>query len=250
MRGLAVRLGCCLLLLIACGTAVWCLKRDNARLERQVAAARAQQEQVVRLRTENAMTRRLQAPDTAAAAIQAEIARLQTEIAEREKGGRRTASTPPAPERPRAPANGLTRLESFQESGNATPRSAMQSLMAAAVHGDDARAARLIAFDAAARSEVEAWLARLPPAMREKFPTPESIASLLFADVVTRQDAAQLLREDFSDPQTATVTVAFGRAPEGRPLPMKLSATGWQLMITAEQLPELRRALGAPALKP
>jgi hypothetical protein len=241
------RIGALTLLLIGCGAALGWLQRDNARLRRQVAAARGQQEQIARLRAENARTRSLQSSDTNSAALHAEIARLAAAIADRETGGRRVAPAAVAVDRRRDPEKELTPIESFRDVGRGTPRAAMQTLMAAALRGNDAQAAPLIAFDDGARAEVEAWLARMSPELRGKFPTPESLALLLFADVVTRHETAQLKREDFSDLRTATVTVAFARAPAGMPLPMKLSANGWQLVVSAELLPELRRALAAKA---
>ncbi len=251
MMARLMRLGLLALLLIGCGATVLWLRRDNERLERRLATGRAQEAQIARLRAENARARTLQDTGSGTAAIDAEIARLQAEIAGREKGGQGPGPVTDALDRNRDPEKELTRIEFFREVGNATPRAALQSLMAAALRGDDGRVAGLMAFDGPARAEIEAQLARLPPALRAKYPTPESLAALLFAEVVTGHDAARLVREDFSDPRHATVTVAFARTPAGRPLPLELGAGGWQLAISAELLPELRRALGAaPAPRP
>jgi hypothetical protein len=52
-----------------------------------------------------------------------------------------------------------------------------------------------------------------------------------------------VLAQDTTDPQHASVTIAFERMPEGRPLAVRLAPDGWQLAVTDEMAGEFQRQM-------
>lgn len=233
------KVGLFALLLVGVAAIVW-VRRDNERLRRRVTDLNRQITQVVGLREENARTRRLVARATefegeAAGALHAEMEQLRGEIAdleqraeERHANGKANGAALAANRDPEA---GLVLMENFQDAGRATPSAAFQTMVWAATRGDDRAVASLLAFEPAARERAQAMIAALPEGARAKYPTPESLAALLFADVITGHAAARVMGQAFQDTQHATVTVGFGPTSEGRPLAMQWGATGWQLVV-------------------
>jgi hypothetical protein len=250
-----IRLSLLVALLVGCAGSVLWLRENNARLRRRVAELHRQNAQVMAAEAENARARALIARASgsdadAADATRAEITRLKAELTEHERrieerrAKNRAAVASLAMNRD--PAQGFVPMENFQNLGNATPRDAFQTLAWAAMHGDDRLLASLVTFDDRSRAAVEAYRRRLPSNAAEKFPTAESLAGLLFANVITGTEAARVLDENITDPRHATVTIAFPRAPSGQAFPMQLGPHGWQLAISEAMLPDLERALRPP----
>lgn len=150
-----------------------------------------------------------------------------------------TVSAPtPAPD----PEKALTPLEHLQNVGHATPAAAFQTLLWAALKGDDAALARSIAWDDATRPQVEAMIATLPPALREKYPTPELLAALFIAKYTVDVSAIQIAGVTPHDATHATVTVR-GLMANDQQLPLRLGPGGWQLLEGPKQLEWLRQEL-------
>ncbi len=242
---------------VAIGVAgVFWLRESNVQLRQRSAILRRQGEELGRLRVQNAHARALLAQttaggDDAARAIHAEVERLRREIAAREQSAearraQREAGVA-ALAANRDPEQGLVRVENFQNVGQSTPSAGFQTLVWAAMTGDDRVAMNLVGFEPAAREQTMALIAELPASVRTKYPTPESLAVLFFANFITGHDAARILGQVVRDPQHATVTVGLDLASSGRPFPMQRGPDGWQLAVTEAMMPELlRQVRGAP----
>jgi hypothetical protein len=122
------------------------------------------------------------------------------------------------------------RLEHFQNKGQATPAAAFQTFVWAAMKGEDATLAGMIALDHAAREKGTAVVAALPEETRTKYPTPEKLAALFFAAALTGQPSAQVLDVSFPDAQHATVQVR-GLTDKTQKIPMQLGPQGWQIVV-------------------
>lgn len=252
MRAKAFLVGTVLLLgaTTAAGT-LW-LHRENGQLRRRATALRRENQAIDRLREQNARAQVLVATmtethATSAPTVHAEVEKLRAEIAALQHAAearwRPNTATDPVVAANRNPEQGLVRIEHFQNAGRATPGTAWQTLVWATTQGVDDTVAQLLAFDGSARDQVAAMIAALPDETRAKYPTPEKLAALLFASVVTGHEAAQVLKQDYQDAEHATVTVAFERTPKGVPLPMRWEGDGWRLVVTEAMLPQLRRIL-------
>lgn len=216
---------------------------DNARMRQQLGRLQGQHQQAERTRDENRQLQeivtRAQADSTdGARAIHADVLRAQTEVEELERKARATYAqrqTAAAQDEAslatnRDPEKGLMRLEHFANQGQATPAAAFQTFVWAAMKGEDATLADMIALDAAAREKGKATLAALPEETRAKYPTPEKLVALFFAAALTGQPSAQILDVAFSDPAHAIVHVR-GLTDKTQKVPMQLGAQGWQIVV-------------------
>jgi hypothetical protein len=260
-RGLKISL---VVLLLGTGLLVAVLLRlDNNRLRKNLAAAGQRQQQVAQLRTENERTRALLAKtDTtdaeSARAVEADLQRLRGEVAALEKSAQARAGTAQAQaqgdalalEQNRDPEAGLVRLEHFRDAGQATPAAAFQTFVWAAMRGEEAKQAGMVAFAGAGRAAVEVIVAALPEADRAKYSTPEKLIALFFADAFTQMQAAHVTSVTLSDPQHAMLTVR-GLTPREQKIPLQLGPGGWQIAVPENMGRGLenwvRRKTGEPA---
>jgi len=183
----------------------------------------------------------------AAGALHAEVVRLRGEIAdlemraeERHAKGQANGAALAAN---RDPEKGLVLIENFRHVGRSSPSAVFQTMVWAATKGDDQLAASLLTFDVGARAQAEALISALPEGVRAKYPSPESLAALFFAEVVTGHEAARILSQTLQDPQHATVTIGFTSAAEGQPLTMQWGATGWQLVVPGKAVEALKKRM-------
>jgi hypothetical protein len=253
-RGLKISL---VVLLLGTGLLVAVLLRlDNNRLRKNLAAAGQRQQQVAQLRTENERTRALLAKtDTtdaeSARAVEADLQRLRGEVAALEKSAQARAGTAQAQaqgdalalEQNRDPEAGLVRLEHFRDAGQATPAAAFQTFVWAAMRGEEAKQAGMVAFAGAGRAAVEVIVAALPEADR-------ALIALFFADAFTQMQAAHVTSVTLSDPQHAMLTVR-GLTPREQKIPLQLGPGGWQIAVPENMGRGLenwvRRKTGEPA---
>lgn len=260
-RGLKITL---VILLLGAGTlAAVVLRLDKARLRKNLAAAERGKVQAVQLRTENERTRALLAQTAttsaeSARAVEADLQRLRGEVAALEKSAQARAGTAqaqaqgdaPALEQNRNPEAGLMRLEHFGDAGQASPAAAFQTFVWAAMRGEEAKQAGMIAFAGAGRAAVEAIVAALPEADRAKYSTPEKLAALFFADAFTQMQAAHVTNVTLTDPQHAVVSVR-GLTPREQKIPLQLGPDGWQIAVPENMSRGLegwvKRKTGQPA---
>jgi hypothetical protein len=246
------KIGMLLALVVTGGVGILSVRRDNERLRRRAADAQRQREQIVQLRDANARAENRTAAAalsdaSAKAAAHAELLRLRGEVAELEARGAarptkaKTDATTLAANRD--PEKDFVLVENFSNVGRGTPSAAFQTLVWAATKGDDRALASGLTLDGKAREQIEGMLAALPEAAHAKYPNAESVAALFFANLVTGHAAARVLGQDVTDPQHATVTIAFDRMSAGRPLAVRWTANGWQLAVTDEMAGEFQRQL-------
>jgi hypothetical protein len=230
---------------LAFSGAMVAVRLDNAHVRRQIARLHGQRQQAERLRDDNRQLQEIIAraqADTAdgARAIHADLVRARMEVEDLERTARashaqmRAASAHDAEHlaNNRDPEKGLMPLEHFQNKGQATPAAAFQTFVWAAMKGEDATLAGMIAMDNAAREKGKAVVAALPEETRSKYPTPEKLAALFFAAALTGQPSAQVLDVSFPDTQHATVQVR-GLTDRTQKIPMQLGAQGWQIVVPA-----------------
>ncbi len=182
-----------------------------------------------------------------ARAMHAELTRLRAEAGELEERANRVAAKKAADAAVMAanrdPEKGLTQLEFFQNVGWATPASAMQTLVWAAIHGDDATLIAGIAMTEGAWKKASDLLAQLPEGGREKYPTPESLAALILTNQILKESAAELQGTTMLDAQHAVVsgrTVAGGKTTN---FPMQLGTGGWQMIIPDKAIDALKKQM-------
>ena len=143
----------------------------------------------------------------------------------------------------RNPLTGMTRLEYFQNVGSATPSSAVQTMVWAAMKENNGVLIKMLKVDGDARNEAEALIAKLPPPVYEKYPDPESLAALFVTEtLVERISAAQITSQTMNDSQHATVTM---RSPSGgqEKIEMQLSPEGWQMIVSPKMVQKIQAQL-------
>jgi hypothetical protein len=241
-KGLKISL---LVVLLSAGALVAVMLRlDNARLRRNLAVSERNKQQATQLREDNERARALLAQtettgSDAARAVQRDVERWRGEVAALEKAAIQNAQAQQAGargdasslEQNRDPEAGLTRLENFHDAGQATPGAAFQTFVWAALKGDETKQADMISFADTSRATAEAILAALPEPDRLKFPTPEKLAALFFADAFTQMQAAHVTGVTLTDAQHAMVVVR-GLTPREQKIPMQLGPNGWQIAIS------------------
>ena len=235
------------------------LRNANARLREQLATARIHDEQTAQVRNENremeALVARAKADESGALrAIQTEVGRVRADVAELERKAEERYAAKLAKDREDKAAlaenrdltKGPVLLENCRNVGRATPVDALQTLIWAGMKGDDELVASMIALDGKTRAMVAALLAVLPARAREKYPTPEKLAALVFADVLMNVSAFQVVGQKAVDSQRVALTVAklSGKTAD---IVMELGPNGWQVATTDKKIFEQFKAriLGA-----
>ena len=262
-----LKIGLPLLFLGLCLGAYVQLRKANARLSPQVAAARARTEQTLRLRADN---RRLQAmveraktdEDDALRAIHGEALQARVEVEQLEQRAEQRRAAKLAKDRATSAAltsnrdltKGPMLLENCSNVGRATPVDALQTLVWAGLKGDDDLVASMIGLDGKSRAALGALLAILPPGAREKYPTPEKMAALVWADMLMSVSAVRVVAQMPVNSQRVVLTV--GRLSDKTvDLVMEPGPNGWQVVTADKKIFEQFKAriLGpspaAPAAK-
>lgn len=248
-----LKIGLLLALMLGLGAAITLFHLDNARLRRQIAAARVVATRTSRQREDNRrlaelVLRARSGRAAADRAIDAELSRLRTEVAAAERRGHQAHAAAVEQQRRdaynlatnRDPRQGLTRLEYFNDAGQATPEAAFQSFVWAAMQGKDDRLAALVHIDPAARAQADAMVAGLSASDRAKFPTAERVAALLLADALTTRTAAQIVDVTMADANHALVEVR-GLSDRAQKIPFEQSASGWQFTVNSRMVTKLSR---------
>jgi hypothetical protein len=252
------KIGLAAVLLALLGAASVLLHWQNDRLRFRIADARRNPVAAEPLRVENArlqsaITRAHENDGGAERAIHEELVRARREVAEAEQRAAlrhaelraQAAGDAEALATNRDPQRGLVRLENFANAGQATPSAAFQTLVWAALKGDEATLARLLLLSPPARSAAEELIASLPEDMRRPW-TPEKLAALAITSVVMDVSAAAIDSEVRLDAQHATVGLRIpGIDASKSKLGFQLGVEGWQVVVPPEQIEMLRRRLAS-----
>ena len=253
------------------------VERDALRDE--VAALRAEEREVGRLREAHrrlaagavpeAEVERLRADHTALARLRAELAglkgRAETKAgAAAAKSSERATRVAPDPVAP-AGAGPVVVAAEWKNAGRATPATALESLMWAAAGGDIEAMVGAIKLDFNAQIAAKAALAEMPEALRATYGTPERLVALLTMPNVPL-GAMQVIKVDVSVPANTqntemAVTQVRLKSAEGRWEEKNLvlfrnptNADGWRFSVMAsavqEYLAMLKTPLPMPALVP
>jgi hypothetical protein len=239
---------------------------DNGRLQVRVADLRRENAQVLRLREENrrthALMARAQADEQGGAELtRAELARARREVAGLEAHATERHAVLSAQATADATAmatnrdlrQGLVRLEHCRNVGQATPTAAFETLVWAAMQGDEATLARLLRFSSTGRAKAEEWLAGLPPETRAQW-TVEKLGGLFFSNILTAVPAMQVTGEAIeSDGESAVVGLRLAGSGGQEKLKFKLGPNGWQVTVSEGQFESARRRINGlpiPAGKP
>ena len=231
-------------LFVVAGTAaIVGLRLDRNRLRQRIGDARRQKAESDRLRDDNRraqeLLKQVETDATGSAqAIHADVMQARAEVAGLEKKAEaaradqlaQTAADATALANNRDPEKGLVRLENFQDVGRAQPGAAFQTFVWAAMKGEDATLAGMIAFPGAAREKAEAVVAALPAEVQAKYSIPEKLAALFFANALTAMNAAQVVDVTLPDAEHAVVTVR-GLTDRPQKIPMQLGPSGWQIVV-------------------
>jgi hypothetical protein len=237
----------------------------NRKLQRRIDGERRQNVVTARLRVENqqAKTRLAQfARDEAGAkkALQADVERLRGEVAALEKRAlaqrarHLTQTTAEADElaNNRDATKGFMRAEFAVNAGRATPGAAFQTLIWAALKGQDDAMSATVLVTGVAREKAEALLAGLPPEARAKYPTPEKLAALFFANSILEEvHAFRVLEPVATDATHARLPIRFPGNNKSPSLPLELGPDGWRIVIVEKQIDLVRaRLTNTPMSRP
>jgi hypothetical protein len=231
------------------------LHLENRRLERRLAAAAPRTREAARLREDNARLERLiaeqrRSADSARALVRRDIEKLRAQIAMHEQKADQqrsdqlavTTRDAAALENNRDPRLGPTRLEHFQNRGQATPSAAFETLVWAALKGDDATLANVTTLNSATRAQAEAFIAQLPANARANW-TPEKLGRLWFTGLFTEMSAAQIVGETIGESDEATVRLRLANRGDEEKLAVRLTPDGWKVLVPSAAVDHLKKKL-------
>jgi hypothetical protein len=247
-------------LLVAAGAAgIVLVHKDSDRVWQRLALERRQPEPAVRWREDN---RRMQDllvqmqgdENDRERVMHTELLRARNEVTELEKSAEaahalklaQAAAEAAELATNRDPMKGLTRLEYFQNQGSGTPSDAFQTLVWAALKGDDATLQSVVRISATERKKIVGLLASWPEAERVAWP-PEKLAALVVTGLVTDVPAVQVL--DVTMETDGMKAVLNLRVPEAgnreatERLTMQRGPNGWQALVKAGQVERLLQKL-------
>jgi hypothetical protein len=250
-----------IVLLVAIGvfgaTALTLLHLDNRRLRRVITARQETTRPAAALREENAVLKKLvddsqRNAASAAENVHADLQRAQFQIAQLEKQAevQRTEKAQ-RDERlatmlatNRDPLRGFVRLEHFQNQGQSTPSAAFQTMVWAALKGEDAALANICKMSNMTRIQAEALIARLPHDGEEQW-TPAKLAALWVDSALLEVSALQITGESRVDPEHAIVTVRAPDMEKDEKIKLNLTPSGWKVMLPTNAIEKIESRIGA-----
>lgn len=240
-------------LLAAVGLTLLHLK--NQRLHRRVAADAARIAQVARLREENARLEQLLAAphggsDSSRSLVRRQIEELRTAIARQEQTAAQqhaarmavTSRDAAEIETNRDPHAGLTRLEHFQNRGQATPVDAFETLVWASLQGDEATLANITALNSATRAKAEVLIAELSPEDRAQW-TPQKLGQLWFSGLFTELSALQIVGETTVNADETVVRIRLANRGGEEKLTVRRTPVGWKVLAPSAAIDHLAKKL-------
>jgi hypothetical protein len=129
----------------------------------------------------------------------------------------------------RDPEQAMTKLEYFQNVGRDTPAHALQTIVWAAMKGDEPALNAGLVLEEKALERAKVLISRLPETTRNQM-SPEKLAALWFEGTVLDVPAAQILRQETADDTHATLLTRGGIA-DASTLHFIRDSTGWQLIV-------------------
>ena len=231
------------LVMFAEGAGILFLRNNHVRLMGRVAVVRQQRERAVRFQEKtqqmrNPIARAKAGEAEAVRMLHSEVLRARVEVAELEKNARQqrattvrqAASIAEDLANNRDPEKGFVLLENFRNVGGGTPSTSFQTLIWAAVKGDDNTVASMLALTPPAREEAQAFIDALPADARANYPTPEKLAALIFSGMALNQTAVRVLGQNTLDPLTTSLRIS---GTDGGPInfTFQLGTNGWQMVM-------------------
>lgn len=244
-----------LIALVAAGAGLGALHLENNRLRRAI-AVRVAHAPAAAARDENARPaapRERGLPRDRGTEAAAELEQARREIAELENHGTTQHAQRAAQAARdshllalnRDPRQAPMRLEYFQDRGQATPGAAFESLVCAALRGDQPALAKYFTLPAETRRKAEALIARLPEATRGEW-TPEKLATLWLTGAFVEMSAVQLTGETIVDSEQAVVMFRRPGANDSERAKLKFTPAGWKVVISSNAMDHLEKKLAAP----
>lgn len=231
------------------------LHRDNLRLQREVAklASKSPDRERAQLQEDRVRLEAVAAASTQGAGAVHE--QLQAALAEaaalaKQAEDRRTQKEAKAARNAYLLANnhdptvGPVRLENVENRGRATPTDALQTIIWAALKGDDAELAKSITMLPLTRTQAEEYLARLPVEARASW-TPEKLVTLWATYVMNDVSALQITGETMTSVEAATVTFSTPETGENEHINFKFTPDGWKAYVPGDAVARLLRKLPA-----
>lgn len=239
----------------AVAVALGLLHLENNRLRRLVVQRAAQQRPAVDAREENTALKSLLAgatQDSAAAAASVrtqiaqareEIAALESRAAERQaEKDARAARAATALATNRDVRQGLVRLEFLEDRGQLTPAAAFETLIWAALKGDQEKLDLLCVMPTETRARARALIARLPEDAKTTW-TPEKLATLWLTGAVVDMTSLQVTGENMIDAEHSMVTFRAPPVGDEEKVKLKLTPTGWRVVVSTAAIDKLERKL-------
>lgn len=186
--------------------------------------------------------------ETEIAAARAEIAGLErSAVAKRREiiaeSDRRLANLDARPDGT-DPEEALTKLERFRNVGRDTPAHAVQTLVWAALKGDEPAVETALVLDPRAARRADALLAGLPEPTRVE-QSPERLAALWFEGTVVDVPAAQIVSTTRLDADHATVVVRGGIADTST-WSLVRDDGGWVVVVPQHALEVIQKQVRGP----
>lgn len=141
----------------------------------------------------------------------------------------------------RDPEKGPVRVEYFRSVGRATPSAAFQTAIWAVSTGVETEWASLFAVSPTGREKLQAIIARMAPAMQERYNPPEKVLGLLLAYDVLDEEGYEI-GETGKPNASGQVQLTVLRVKDGRAkklekkIPFVPGPGGWQLPITDKMI--------------
>ena len=223
------------------GLAAFAWQRESGhRLQEEIARRRETARAADRLTGENQRLRDLLAVPGSAIPTQ----NVQAEIAQPRP------TRPPLPARAERPPQ-FTRIEQFQNSGQATPSAAFQTLVWAVAKADEAALAPLLGISPSGQEKLSAVWNNLPAESRSRFKEPVQLLTLLLAMDILGEDGYEIVGEM---PQAGggvllrVNRITHGRLQGEKRLPLQQGPAGWQFAIPDNLIEKLPEALAQASL--
>ena len=239
-------------LLVVSGAAIAGLQRYNQELRGKIENLSFPSKQAPRLREENQRLKHLvelaqQGGSAAEEAMTAELANARSELRELQLTRERQVAEKQLRAKAeleslnanRNPENGPVRIENFQNLGRGTPSSAFQTLVWAAVTGEDETLAKAVLIEGNARTQLEELLSSFSPEARAKYQTPEKLVALFLAADIFKSAAAEIREQTSENPDRTILTVRAGDNQRDANIPLQRTLDGWRLAVSDEQVQKL-----------
>ncbi|MEO6569233.1 MAG: hypothetical protein ABIO94_10770 [Opitutaceae bacterium] len=248
------------LVLIPVTAGIVVLRKDSDRLRQRLAEQRRQDENSARLQEENQQAQKLVAQLQASAAdgvrlVQADILRAREEIAALENNARlihaqklaQSTAVAEALASNRDPEKGPMPLEYFQNVGQQTPTAAFQTLVWAALKGEDAVLTGVVGLSPEARVKAGALLARMPELDRGQW-TPEKLGTLFVSEMLNEIPALQIVAETRENGgRKATLTVHLPSVSKLKEatiqIPLERDTSGWKVIVSERNFERVVRKI-------